>query len=55
MPGTGNRHFDGQILRVVRQVRRRWRLKLLLRGLALTTAAVLARLKATAETAAVSK
>ncbi|MDE2782407.1 MAG: DUF4175 family protein [Gemmatimonadota bacterium] len=42
MPRTGNRHSDGQILRVVRQVRRRWRLKLLLRGLALTAAAVLA-------------
>ena len=42
MPRTGNRHSDGQILRVVRQVRRRWRLKLLLRGVALTAAAVLA-------------
>ena len=42
MPGTGNRHSEGQILRVVRQVRRRWRLKLLLRGLALTAAALLA-------------
>lgn len=42
MPGTGNRHSEGRILRVVRQVRRRWRLKLLLRGLAVTVAAVLA-------------
>ena len=42
MPRTGNRHSDNQILRVVRQVRRRWRLKLLLRGLALTAGAVLA-------------
>ena len=42
MPRTGKWHSDGQILRVVRQVRRRWRLKLLLRGLALTVAGVLA-------------
>ncbi len=42
MPRTGDRHSDGRILRVVRQVRRRWRLKLLLRGLALTAAGVLA-------------
>ncbi len=38
---TGNRQSNGEILRVVRRVRRRWRLKLLLRGLALTAAAVL--------------
>ena len=41
MPRTGNSHSDGEILRVVRQVRRRWRLKLLLRGVALTLAGVL--------------
>ena len=41
MSRTGNRRSDGEILRVVGRVRRRWRLKLLLRGLALTIGGVL--------------